>query len=96
VLISYLPVIILNQLLDTVISPSTIISYVEQSFGVKLSSGTVYPILEKLERDGHIVRLQKRTKRIYVLTEKGKLSMKYLECTTTPVHSSLNISLENC
>lgn len=53
-------------------SGTKIILVIWQRCAIKLSSGTVYPVLYKLEGEGKIKRLPKRRKRLYALTAQGK------------------------
>jgi DNA-binding PadR family transcriptional regulator len=53
---------------------------VETKFGVKLRHGTLYPLLNTLERDGFVTSQEqqqgRRTRKVYAITEKGN---EYLE-----------------
>lgn len=70
---AYLPVIIIMRMSETTItSASDIISTIKKRYNIRISPGTVYPALYKLERNGKIMRLPNRIKNIFVLTEKGK------------------------
>lgn len=54
------------------LSPRNILLILEKRYSIKLSAGTVYPILEKLEKNGDIKRVPNRSKRLYIITGKGK------------------------
>ncbi len=60
-------------------TPTDITSIIKNRFNIKLSPGILYPVLYKLERDGIINRLPKRIKQIYVLTGKGKKTIRYFK-----------------
>jgi len=48
--------------------------------GIRASPGTIYPLLEKLKKEGYVKSREKnyggRTRKIYTLTSKGKLLLK--------------------
>lgn len=59
-----------------------LIAYIHKSFHVLLSPGTVYPLLEKLEKYGFLTSNQQDKKRYYTLTGQGQefireLSLEY-------------------
>ena len=92
IVITYLPLIIMARLSETgLISPVTLISYIEETFQVRLSSGTVYPIFKGLENSGYITKLQNKTNRLFVLTTKGRQSFEYLKANYVLINSSLKI-----
>jgi hypothetical protein len=79
IIIAYLPMIILIRLTETSItSAKDIMSTIEKNYHIKISSGTVYPILYKLEKEENIKILPHRIKKIYVLTAKGKETLEKL------------------
>ncbi|MFQ6080972.1 MAG: PadR family transcriptional regulator [Candidatus Bathyarchaeia archaeon] len=80
---------ILRELLDIVIlgmlnksrfpmSGYDVISFVHKKFGVLISSGTVYGLIHRMEREGLMRGFWKGRKRVYTLTEKGKETIKAL------------------
>jgi len=60
------------------ISGYDVISYVNKEFGVLISSGTVYCLIYRMEREGFIHGFWKGRKRGYTLTERGKETIKVL------------------
>ena len=80
---AYLPSIILTRLKEATITSATdIISIIKNRYNIRISPGTIYPILYKLERNGRIRRLPNRIKKIYVLTEKGKEIIEHFQEST--------------
>ena len=73
-----------------VLSATNIILVFKKRYGIQLSSGTVYPVLEALERDGNIRRLPNRKKRLYVLTAMGKETIKNLQTNAGEIHKIIN------
>lgn len=61
------------------ISATNIIEVFKKCYDIALSSGTVYPVLDALEKKGDIKRLPHRIKRLYVLTNKGKATIENLQ-----------------
>jgi DNA-binding PadR family transcriptional regulator len=61
------------------LSATNIIELLRKQHGIKLSSGTVYPILYKLEREGKIKRVPNRMKMLWVLNGKGKETVSDLQ-----------------
>jgi len=63
----------------------------EAKFGVRLRYGTLYPLLDKLERRGLLMserqRQSGRVRKIYTLTEGGE---KYLKTYRTLLRDQLN------
>ena len=49
---------------------------VNEEFGVLMSAGTVYAFLYSMERDGLIEAKVTKSKRLYMLTEKGETKIK--------------------
>jgi len=72
----FLDVLILLKLRNASLSGYDIISYVHKRFGMLISSGTVYSCLYHLERDGLIKGELVQRKRVYMLTEKGRETVK--------------------
>jgi DNA-binding PadR family transcriptional regulator len=64
---------------------------VETKFGLKLRHGALYPLLNKLERDGFVTsqeqRQGRRTRKVYAITEKGN---EYLETYRGIIREQLN------
>lgn len=86
VLKACLAVAIMAQLSErSVLSATNIIAILQRNFNVKLSAGTVYPILDKLEKDGKIRRVPRRIKRLYVLTPKGKENIVNMQEKIEPI-----------
>jgi DNA-binding PadR family transcriptional regulator len=72
----FLDVLILLKLRNASLSGYDIISYVHKRFDMLISSGTVYSCLYHLERDGLIKGELVQRKRVYMLTEKGRETVK--------------------
>jgi DNA-binding PadR family transcriptional regulator len=73
-----------------VLSATNIIDILQKSYNIKLSAGTVYPVLDALETDGKIKRLPRRIKKLYVLTSKGKENIKNLQENMGDLQKMLN------
>ena len=54
------------------VSVPYLINFFEAKYGIHISSGTIYPVIKKLEKDCHIARLPKRQTRRYTLNVEGK------------------------
>jgi len=76
VVTNFLDVLILLKLRNASLSGYDIISYVHKRFDMLISSGTVYSCLYHLERDGLIKGELVQRKRVYMLTEKGRETVK--------------------
>jgi DNA-binding PadR family transcriptional regulator len=72
------------------LSATNIISVFKKRWNIQLSSGTVYPVLYALERDGTIKRLPNRRKKLYVLTSKGKETIKNMQGNTEELNKMIN------
>ena len=72
----FLDVLILLKLRNASLSGYDIISYVHKRFDMLISSGTVYSCLYHLERDGLIKGELVQRKRVYMLTEKERETVK--------------------
>jgi hypothetical protein len=59
------------------VSPTIIITFFKEKYNIKLSPGTVYPVFRRMEKDGDIERLPKKTNRLFVLTKKGDRKVIY-------------------
>ena len=76
---AYLSVIIMTRIDEaSITTPTDIISIIKKNYHVQISSGTIYPIFRTLERERLIMKLPKKTKRLYSLTRKGKERLEYL------------------
>jgi DNA-binding PadR family transcriptional regulator len=75
---SLLDVIVLVELREraVLLGGYDVLKLLYQEFGVMISSGTVYAVLYSLERDGLIEGKATKSKRTYVLTEKGENKIK--------------------
>ena len=83
---SCLPVIIMIRLNAlSVSSAADVCSAIRKQYSIKISSGTVYPVLDNLEKTGHIKLLPKMRKKLYRITKKGSAFL---------VNDSNQISLE--
>lgn len=60
-----------------------------QDFGVLISSGTVYAVLYSMEREGLIKGEDTRSKRGYMLTEKGENRFKEVSEVKTGIMESM-------
>jgi len=69
---NFLDVLILAELRKGSLSGYDVIAFINNKFGILVSSGTVYSFLYALERDGLIAGVWNRRKRVYRLTEKGE------------------------
>jgi DNA-binding PadR family transcriptional regulator len=61
------------------VSATDVIILFEKNYDVRLSPGTLYPILYRLERRGYIKELPKRRKKFYVLTDSGRKVLEDIE-----------------
>lgn len=75
---NFLDVVILLKLRNASLSGYDIISYIHKRFNMLISSGTVYALLYRLERDGLIKGQSSSRKRTYTLTDKGRKTVKAL------------------
>jgi DNA-binding PadR family transcriptional regulator len=73
-----------------VLSATNLIEIFKRRYNIQLSAGTVYPVLYALEKDGKIARLPNRRKRFYVLTDKGKASIKNIRGNVEELHKMIN------
>jgi len=75
---SFLDIIILTNLNDqnTQMGGYDIMSFIHEEFDTLLSAGTIYAFLYSLERDGLIKGEYATKRKIYMLTEKGKIKIK--------------------
>ena len=73
---SVMDIVILAEIKNEKMSGYDVISYIHETFGVLLSSGTVYSHIYSMERDGLIKGDWDTKKRVYNITEKGQQSLK--------------------
>jgi DNA-binding PadR family transcriptional regulator len=70
---SYSKIAILAELTkEAAVSAKQLNVLFEKNCGVRLSPGTLYPILYRLENRGYIRELPKRKRRLFVLTDLGR------------------------
>jgi len=75
---SFMDVLILAQLRSGPMSGYDLITFIHRKFGILVSSGTVYSTLYHMERDGLIEGRWSQRKRVYVLTDKGKETLRVI------------------
>ena len=78
VVTNFLDILLLVKLRNASLSGYDMISYIHKRFDMPISSGTVYSCLYHLERDGLIKGELVQRKRVYMLTEKGRETVKTL------------------
>jgi len=71
-----LDIIILSMLKDNSIHGYKIIAVLHNKFGVLLSPGTLYPLLNRLESEGLITGEEQKRRNIYFLTRLGERKTK--------------------
>lgn len=71
---NFLDVITLAYFRNDSFSGYDVLMFVQKEFGLLLSAGTVYSKLYSMEREGLIEMVSTNRKRIYKLTELGKLT----------------------
>ncbi len=86
---SFLDLAILQRLTQEPLSGYEITVTFGKKFGVSMSPGTVYSVLQTLELYGLIGHKAESGQKFY-LTEKGKKLTKTLPLTTMELHTSLN------
>jgi DNA-binding PadR family transcriptional regulator len=69
---NFLDVLVLTEMKDKPLSGYDVIGLIHKKYNVLLSSGTIYSQLYSLEREGIIIGVEDRRKRVYELTEKGE------------------------
>ena len=57
---------------NAAVSVPYLIKFFENKYGIRISSGTIYPVIKKMEKDGYIARLPKRQTARYTLNVEGK------------------------
>lgn len=75
---SLIDVIVLEMINREPMSGYDIIALIHKEFRILLSPGTVYPLLNFLERNGLIKGKQVQRKKVYTLTTRGKSAIKLL------------------
>ena len=76
VVTNFLDILLLVKLRNASLSGYDMISYIHKRFDMLISSGTVYSCLYHLERHGLIKGDLVQRKRVYMLTEKGRGTVK--------------------
>jgi DNA-binding PadR family transcriptional regulator len=61
------------------ISASDIIATFKKKYDIRISPGTLYPVLYAMERNGKIRRLPNKRKKFYVLTASGRRTVENTE-----------------
>lgn len=56
-----------------------IITFFKKKYSIQLSAVTIYPVIRKLEKNGHIKRIPRRKKKTYVLTPSGEETLKRMQ-----------------
>jgi DNA-binding PadR family transcriptional regulator len=69
------------------VSAPDIIVFFEKNYDIRLSPGTVYPVLCRMERRGYIRVLPNRKKRFYVLADSGREALESLQQRLDDVQS---------
>lgn len=73
---NFMDIIILAEVKKRPMSGYDVISYIHNKFHLLVSSGTVYSLLYKMERNGLIEGTWNERKRVYAPTEKGEKTIK--------------------
>jgi len=73
---SFLDVVILAQLMKEPKSTYDIITFIHKKFNLLMSTGTVYSNIYSLERNKLIEGNWSQRKRVYMLTDRGKKTIK--------------------
>ncbi len=90
IVMTYLPVIIMARLAEIgIIRATDIILILNEHYGIQMSPGTIYPIFQRIEKKGHIKRLPNRTKKTWVLTSKGKETIKFIQGNSTQIGTTV-------
>jgi hypothetical protein len=72
-----LPIIILiNIHKRSIMSPPNTMLLIKNHYNIVISPGTIYPIFHKLEKEGHIKKINKRN---YILTSKGQKTLEPIQ-----------------
>jgi len=75
---SFIDLLILVHLRSGPVSGYDLITFIHRKFRILVSSGTVYSTLYRMERDGLIEGRGTQRKRVYVLTDKGKETLRVI------------------
>jgi len=68
-------------------SAPDIIAFFEKSYNIRISPGTIYPVLYGMEKRGHIRILPYRMKRFYALTDSGRKLLENLQQSMNEMQS---------
>ncbi len=71
-------IVILNQLEKQALSGYDLIRYVSKSYGILMSAGTVYAAMYSLERAGLVSSIFTGRKKLFVLTDEGKMTLEVI------------------
>jgi DNA-binding PadR family transcriptional regulator len=69
-----------------------VIGYVHDTFHVLLSPGTVYPLLEAMEKHGILESELRGKKRYYILTKNGREAAEVVASEYMKVHRKLSLN----
>jgi DNA-binding PadR family transcriptional regulator len=72
---SFLDMFILMEIAEKPLSGYDVISVIFRRYRFLISAGTIYSLLYKLERDGLVEGYSNGRKRLYRVTDKGKLTI---------------------
>lgn len=72
----FMDMVVLAELRNRPVSGYDVIGLIHKEFHLLVSSGTVYSLLYYMERNGLIEGAWTERKRVYVLTDKGKETIK--------------------
>jgi len=75
---NFLDVIVMAELRNGSLSGYDLIAFVHGKFGYLMSPGTMYSLLYSLERHGLVEGVWVERKRMYKLTERGRVSLEVL------------------
>jgi DNA-binding PadR family transcriptional regulator len=85
---AFLDVAIMAEMAQrSAMSAMDIIVFFENKCNFRISPGTIYPILYKLEKNEYIKKLPNRVKGLYELTDSGKQKLKNLKQSMAEVQS---------
>ena len=88
---TFLDTIVMAQLRSGPISGYDVISFIQNKFGILVSSGTIYSLLYSLERNGLVEGVWSERKRIYRLTEKGARTIEVVLGAQDKIKSLLSV-----
>lgn len=72
----FLKTIVLKHLADESLSGYTLVKRIHETTGWKPSFGSIYPLLQHLEKDSHVKVTQQGRSKVYSITDKGALAFK--------------------